>query len=989
MVPAFSRPAASLAAILVLICCSRATAQSTVTFAGFEHEALGFGSLSVDAEFTALAIDGLSAGRGGFVYQVDAEGGSIQFGDGIRGTRPSTGEWNVQGEYRYGGGATPSIDATASVADLTVAFDFQSLTTAPVRGTISEFGALVVDDFFPPFSMLSMQEWPSEVELLIDAGEMVLSARWDLATIVQLPNQQSVPCDEAIFRSQTGGMLAGEELETLSWEGFLLPAVQILGEQFREDGNWYEIEGDLLLTRTTLGHELTHVLQQGPGGSSSQFPPNPCLDPNAPDARQANGIVFEELNLPPVPQIGTRIESYNYMSLPAQPVSRIPTHSVEWTNFAVGDPGMALIGGLVELGALSYTVQVFDDGLLIATESGLGSTVARAPQFVVQHNQTDFDFAQQRASTQIDFGSDVQLTLLGPTALTVTGDRIHIIPEQLQIFPDCIEGVAAGVHKVSDVTLKRGVIGAAVQPATVFGLPHQATGDAVLRLQGGALVASNEYWGPNATGPLAGGVRVPLEGLQGWRWELPGDQIPSQLPFGSSRSFLLHVLDAQNNSDTAGLVVQAQGGQFEIAADFLALGSAGSDFEAWLGTQMVASGTLDQQGRVLVDSDLNEATYVEDADGIVQFDLRWNLPHNMLIGGQPVFANRVSERLRHRNRAITIFDYEQLLRDSPSVEVHRASVRKMNRWWSAVGSAVFEFAPSPSQLRVLLPNPMPPSGVEVEVEQDASGTPYASLRVADPSGYNAFDGDEMLMLLVQEADTGSKRAVPPGYLYLTPQSGSWQIDLDFAASGYTAFQVLADGVGEVLNSSPAVGSVATAGAWPVAMKVSEFLGDLLLRLSFAAPTPVTPPGGAPILTQGLTVVLTGPTSGALGSGTIQLLAEGLELLQFDSTSEPVSVSDPIPSRSEAVLLHPAVPNPFNPRTELRYELGSEMEMTLSLFDVAGRRVRTLLRGVQPPGPGSVVWDGSDARGRPVGSGVYFARLQTASGLSQQKLLLLR
>jgi len=51
---------------------------------------------------------------------------------------------------------------------------------------------------------------------------------------------------------------------------------------------------------------------------------------------------------------------------------------------------------------------------------------------------------------------------------------------------------------------------------------------------------------------------------------------------------------------------------------------------------------------------------------------------------------------------------------------------------------------------------------------------------------------------------------------------------------------------------------------------------------------------------------------------------------------------------------------------------------LELFDIAGRRVRTLAGGAMAPGPHSALWDGRDQHGQRVGAGVYFLRLTTPS-----------
>jgi flagellar hook assembly protein FlgD len=62
-------------------------------------------------------------------------------------------------------------------------------------------------------------------------------------------------------------------------------------------------------------------------------------------------------------------------------------------------------------------------------------------------------------------------------------------------------------------------------------------------------------------------------------------------------------------------------------------------------------------------------------------------------------------------------------------------------------------------------------------------------------------------------------------------------------------------------------------------------------------------------------------------------------------------------------------------------------VTLSVFDVAGRRVRTLVDGWMRAGPHSSRWDGRDDGGRAVASGVYFARLEAGRILSRRMVLL--
>jgi hypothetical protein len=73
----------------------------------------------------------------------------------------------------------------------------------------------------------------------------------------------------------------------------------------------------------------------------------------------------------------------------------------------------------------------------------------------------------------------------------------------------------------------------------------------------------------------------------------------------------------------------------------------------------------------------------------------------------------------------------------------------------------------------------------------------------------------------------------------------------------------------------------------------------------------------------------------------------------------------------------AAPNPFNPRTTIAFELAVDGYCSLDVYDLQGRRVRSLLAEHHPAGRGEAVWNGLDDRGRRAASGVYLARFQAA------------
>lgn len=92
---------------------------------------------------------------------------------------------------------------------------------------------------------------------------------------------------------------------------------------------------------------------------------------------------------------------------------------------------------------------------------------------------------------------------------------------------------------------------------------------------------------------------------------------------------------------------------------------------------------------------------------------------------------------------------------------------------------------------------------------------------------------------------------------------------------------------------------------------------------------------------------------------------------------------------EALALTSIAPNPFNPRTTIRFELPRAGWAVLALYDLRGRRVRTLVEGFKMAGYQSIEWDGLADGGLAVPSGVYFARLETEAGVRTTKLTLAR
>ncbi len=114
-------------------------------------------------------------------------------------------------------------------------------------------------------------------------------------------------------------------------------------------------------------------------------------------------------------------------------------------------------------------------------------------------------------------------------------------------------------------------------------------------------------------------------------------------------------------------------------------------------------------------------------------------------------------------------------------------------------------------------------------------------------------------------------------------------------------------------------------------------------------------------------------------------AESLVVVPVFLNLIPTTV-DPAPS---AVGMLGCYPNPFNPSTTMSFDLESAGPVRLEVFDLRGRPLRVLADAELPAGRHERIWDGRDAAGRVLPSGVYFARMESGSAIRIGKLLLLK
>lgn len=97
----------------------------------------------------------------------------------------------------------------------------------------------------------------------------------------------------------------------------------------------------------------------------------------------------------------------------------------------------------------------------------------------------------------------------------------------------------------------------------------------------------------------------------------------------------------------------------------------------------------------------------------------------------------------------------------------------------------------------------------------------------------------------------------------------------------------------------------------------------------------------------------------------------------------------VPSNPQAIFAVAGRPNPFERSTQVTFALGSQSLVKAGIYDVAGRRVKSLYQATLGAGRHAFAWAGDDDAGAAVSPGIYFAKVETLTGVASAKLILLR
>jgi len=100
-------------------------------------------------------------------------------------------------------------------------------------------------------------------------------------------------------------------------------------------------------------------------------------------------------------------------------------------------------------------------------------------------------------------------------------------------------------------------------------------------------------------------------------------------------------------------------------------------------------------------------------------------------------------------------------------------------------------------------------------------------------------------------------------------------------------------------------------------------------------------------------------------------------------------NDEINQLPQAFNLYNNYPNPFNPVTTLRYDIPENSHVTITIYDMLGRQVKTLINQTQDAGYKSLIWDATNDYGKPVSAGIYLYQIQAGEYISTKKMVLLK
>jgi len=141
-------------------------------------------------------------------------------------------------------------------------------------------------------------------------------------------------------------------------------------------------------------------------------------------------------------------------------------------------------------------------------------------------------------------------------------------------------------------------------------------------------------------------------------------------------------------------------------------------------------------------------------------------------------------------------------------------------------------------------------------------------------------------------------------------------------------------------------------------------------------------------TNNVTLGTAAPELHIIGATDDDSSAVLIDEIWYNETPTGMGISEDAPIAS-SYELGQNYPNPFNPITTLRYDLPENGYVNITIYDMLGRQVKTLINQTQYAGYRSVIWDATNDYGKPVSAGIYLYQIQAGEYMQTKKMVLLK
>jgi hypothetical protein len=107
------------------------------------------------------------------------------------------------------------------------------------------------------------------------------------------------------------------------------------------------------------------------------------------------------------------------------------------------------------------------------------------------------------------------------------------------------------------------------------------------------------------------------------------------------------------------------------------------------------------------------------------------------------------------------------------------------------------------------------------------------------------------------------------------------------------------------------------------------------------------------------------------------------------TGSAVATADAVTPELPALICYPIYPNPFNPQANIRFAIKDDNNVNIEIYNIKGQKVKNMANEPLAKGTHQIVWNGTDDKNKPVGSGIYFCRIKVGHMNRTLKMVMMK